>query len=241
MKKDFNVDRNDALIIGDVQNDFCPGGALPVPEGDQVIPMLNDYIKIFEKSNATIFAIRDWHPQNHISFKSQGGPWPPHCIQDTEGARFHPDLKLPSETTIISKAKDPHKEAYSGFEDTELEDKLKKQNLTRVFVGGLATDYCVKNTVLDALKLGFDTVLLIDATRGININPDDVTKAISEMAKGGAKQVTLIDFPDPLNFPQANDIESEPLDDKPLSKFEMKKKARMRPRGPYKRVRAEKG
>jgi nicotinamidase/pyrazinamidase len=241
LKKDFNVNRTDALIVADVQNDFCTGGALPVPECDQVIPILNDYIKIFEKSNAKIFATRDWHPQNHISFKAQGGPWPPHCIQDTEGARFHPDLKLPTKTTIISKAKDPHKEAYSGFEDTELEDKLKKQNVTRVFVGGLATDYCVKNTVLDARKLGLDTVLLIDATRGINVEPDDVTKAISKMMKNGAKQGTLIDFPEPLDFPQAKDIESEPLDDKPLSKFEMKKKARMRPRGPYKRVRAERG
>ena len=108
-------------------------------------------------------------------------------------------------------------------------------------MGGLTTDYCVKNTVLDARKIGFDTVLLIDATRGINVEPDDVARAISEMMKSGAKKATLIDFPEPLDFPQAKDIESEPLDDKPLSKFEMKKKARMRSRGPYKRVRAERG
>ena len=239
MKKDFSVSKTDALIVVDVQNDFCPGGALPVPEGDQIVPVLNDYIKIFKKANAKTYATRDWHPPNHISFEAQGGPWPPHCIQNSEGAKFHPDLKLSNDTTIVSKAMDPRKEAYSGFDGTELADTLKKQGVSRVFVGGLATDYCVKNTVLDARKLGFDAVLLSDASRGINVEPDDVAKAITKMVKSGAEQCTLTDFPDPLEFPPTADADGEGLDEKPLSKFETKKKARMRPRGPYKRIRTE--
>jgi nicotinamidase/pyrazinamidase len=241
LQKDFSVGKTDALIIVDVQNDFCPGGALPVPEGDQVIPVLNDYIKIFKKANATIFATRDWHPPNHISFKAQGGPWPPHCVQNSEGAKFHPDLKLPSDTTIVSKAMDPLREAYSGFDGTELANTLNKQGATRVFVGGLATDYCVKNTVLDARKLGFKAVLLLDAIRGINAEPGDVAKAIDKMVKSGAEQGTLTDFPDLLEVPPAEDPGAERLGEKPLSKVETKKKARMRPRGPYKRIRTERG
>jgi nicotinamidase/pyrazinamidase len=241
LKKDFSVGKTDALIIVDVQNDFCLGGALPVPEGDQVIPVLNDYIKIFKKANAKIFATRDWHPPNHISFKAQGGAWPPHCVQKSEGANFHSALKLPSDTTIVSKAMDPLREAYSGFDGTELANTLKTQGATRVFVGGLATDYCVKNTVLDARKLGFEAVLLLDAIRGINAEPGDVAKAIDEMVKSGAEQGTLTDFPDSLESPPAEDPVDERLGEKPLSKFETKKKARMRPRGPYKRIRTERG
>jgi nicotinamidase/pyrazinamidase len=241
LKKDFSVGKTDALIIVDVQNDFCPSGALPVPEGNQVIPALNDYIKLFKKANARIFATRDWHPPNHISFKAQGGPWPPHCVQNSEGAKFHPDLKLPSDTTIISKAKDPLKESYSGFDGGELTNMLRTQGVARVFVGGLATDYCVKNTVLDARKLGFETVLLLDAIRGINAEPGDVAKAIDEMIESGAEQGTLTDFPDPLEVPPVEDFHAERLADKPLTKVETKKKARMRPRGPYKRVRTERG
>ncbi|HUT16817.1 MAG TPA: nicotinamidase [Acidobacteriota bacterium] len=241
MKKDFSIASTDALIIVDVQNDFCPGGALPVPEGDQVIPVLNDYIKIFKKANASIFATRDWHPPNHISFKAQGGPWPPHCIQNSEGAKFHPDLKLPSDTAIISKATDPLKESYSGFDGTELVNMLRTQDVVRVFVGGLASDYCVKNTVLDARKMGFETVLLLDAIRGINVEPGDVRKAIDEMIKNGAEQATLENFPEPLEAPPAEDPDTELLAKKPLARVETKKKARMRPRGRYKRVRTERG
>jgi nicotinamidase/pyrazinamidase len=241
LKKDFSIVSIDALIIVDVQNDFCPGGALPVPEGDQVVPVLNDYIKIFEKANARIFATRDWHPPNHISFKAQGGPWPPHCVQNSKGAEFHPDLKLPSDTSIVSKAMDPLKESYSGFDSTELANILKTKGVVRVFVGGLATDYCVKNTVFDARKMGFETVLLLDAIRGINVEPGDVRKAIDEMIKNGAEQATLEDFPEPLEAPPAEDPDTELLEKKPLARVEMKKKARMRPRGRYKRVRTERG
>jgi nicotinamidase/pyrazinamidase len=241
LKKDFSVGKTDALIVVDLQNDFCPGGALPVPRGDEVIPALNDYIQIFKKANTHIFATRDWHPPDHMSFKAQGGPWPPHCVQNTEGAKFHPDLKLPRDTAIVSKAMDPLKEAYSGFDGTELANALRKQGVARVFVGGLATDYCVKNTVLDARKLGFEVVLLLDAVRGINVKPGDVAKAVAKMIESDAEQSTLTDFPDLLEVPPTEDPEAERLGDKPLSKLETRKKARMRPRGPYKRIRTERG
>jgi nicotinamidase/pyrazinamidase len=241
LQKDFSVGKTDALIIVDVQNDFCLGGALPVPEGDQVVPFLNDYIAIFRKTSAGLFATRDWHPPNHISFKVQGGMWPPHCVQNTKGAMFHPDLKLSSDATVVSKAMDPLREAYSGFDGTELENMLRKQGATRVFVGGLATDYCVKNTVLDARKLGFEVVLLSDAIAGIDAEPGDAVKAVSAMLRSGAEQATLTDFLYPLELPPASDSNDKPLDEKPLSKFETKKKARMRPRGPYKKIRIEKG
>jgi len=186
--------REDALIIVDVQVDFCPGGALPVPGGDEIIPILNEYIRKFYAAGALIVATRDWHPPNHISFRDYGGIWPPHCVQGTEGAKFHPGLRLPENALIISKAADPLKEAYSGFEGTRLEEELKKTGVRRVFVGGLATEYCVKNTVLDALKYGFETFLLEDAVRGIDVKPGDVERAIKEMLERGAKKLTLADI-----------------------------------------------
>jgi len=240
LKEDIKLGNKDALIIVDVQNDFIPGGALPVPAGDQVIPVLNEYIKLFKKAGAGVFATRDWHPPNHVSFKTYGGPWPPHCIQQSEGAKFHPDLKLPADSPIISKAMDPSKESYSGFDETELDAKLRTQSVKRVFVGGLATDYCVKNTVLDAIKLGFKTVLLLDAVQGINAKPGDAEKAVDEMSLKGAEKITLSDFPEPSEIPQ-EEFTDETLGESPLVKVETKKKARMRPRGPYKRVRTERG
>lgn len=238
MKKDFNLSKNDALIIVDVQRDFCPGGALPVPTGDQVVPVLNEYINLFQAAKTSIFAIRDWHPPNHISFKAYGGPWPPHCIQNSEGAKFHPDLKLPADTSIISHSTDPSKESYSGFEGTMLGDTLKKIGVTRVFVGGLATDYCVKNTVLSVLDRGFETVLLMDASRGINVKPGDVDAAINEMIAKGAEKVTLADFPEPVEIPQG-EPSVEKMEEKPLAKADKKKKARLRSRGPYRKARIE--
>ena len=238
MKKEIKLSKNEALIIVDVQRDFCPGGALPVLEGDQVVPVLNEYIKLFKKANARIFATRDWHPPNHISFKMYGGPWPPHCIQQSEGAKFHPSLKLPDDTSIISKAMDPAKESYSGFDGTTLAEELKKEGVARVFVGGLATDYCVKQTVLDAIALGFETVLLLDATRGINAKPRDVEQAIDEMAAKGVEKVILADFPEPLEIPQEQ-LGAEKIEEKPLTKAEKKKKARLRSRGPYRKARIE--
>jgi nicotinamidase/pyrazinamidase len=184
----------DALIIVDVQIDFCPGGALPVPEGDAVVPVLNRYIERFSEAGALIVATRDWHPPNHTSFKAYGGIWPVHCVQGTRGAEFHPDLKLPEGTKVVSKATDPLKEAYSGFDGTGLGEELKALGVKRVFVGGLATDYCVKSTVLDALKLGFKTVLLGDAIRGVDVKPGDSERAIREMLESGAEKITLSDL-----------------------------------------------
>jgi len=195
MKYYINKNR-DALIIVDVQRDFCSGGALPVPEGERIIPVLNKYIEKFSKAGGLIVATRDWHPPNHISFKNYGGTWPPHCIQGTPGADFHPDLKLPKESKIVSKASQADKEAYSGFDGTDLERELRDAGIRRVFVGGLATDYCVKSTVLDALNLSFETVLLLDAIKGVDVNPGDSERAIKEMLESGAKKASLSDFED---------------------------------------------
>lgn len=183
--------KKDALIIVDVQKDFCPGGALPVPEGDKVVEPLNRYIQLFTKHGGLVIATRDWHPENHISFEEYGGIWPRHCIQNTEGAEFHNDLKLPEEVIVISKATKPDEEAYSGFEGTNLEKVLKGHGVRRVYVGGVATDYCVKATVLDALRLGFCVFLLLDGIRGVNINPEDSERAIAEMLEKGAVGVVL--------------------------------------------------
>jgi nicotinamidase/pyrazinamidase len=187
----FRVNENDSLIVVDVQRDFCPGGALPVPDCNQIIPTLNEYIETFNRVRAKVFATRDWHPPNHVSFKPYGGPWPPHCVQRSKGAEFHPDLRLPRRTKVISKASDPSRESYSGFDGTELRQELMNKGVKRVFIGGLATDYCVKNTVLDALKLGFETVLLADATKGIDQRPGDSQNAIKEMIEHGAKTAVL--------------------------------------------------
>lgn len=187
----YRVGKEDALIIVDVQIDFCPGGALPVPEGDKIVPVLNEYIRKFEAAGALIVATRDWHPPNHISFRDRGGPWPPHCIQGTRGAEFHPDLRLPKRALVISKAMEPDREAYSGFEGTNLTEELRRVGVRRVFVGGLATEYCVKATVLDAIKYGFETFLLEDAIRGVEATPGDIERAIGEMLKRGAKKINL--------------------------------------------------
>lgn len=190
----LRLTQRDALIAVDVQRDFCPGGALAVPNGDAVIEPLNRYFEAFKASGLPVFATRDWHPQDHISFRERGGPWPRHCVQGTTGAEFHPGLKLPEDAIIISKATGSDAEAYSGFEGTELEILLRERNIFRVFIGGLATDYCVKMTVLDALKLGFTTFLLEDAIKGVDVNPGDSERAIDEMLSSGAIAITLSDL-----------------------------------------------
>ncbi len=185
----------DALVIVDVQRDFLPGGALAVPRGNEVVPVLNRYLAYAAEHGWPVFATRDWHPPDHCSFESQGGPWPVHCVADTEGARFAEGLDLPSETMVISKGTDPNREAYSGFERTELEERLKELGVRRLWVGGLATDYCVRQTVLDGLRRGFDVRLLTDAIRAVNVHPEDGDRAIDEMIAGGARPATLEDLP----------------------------------------------
>ncbi|GAB6136150.1 nicotinamidase [Thermococcus prieurii] len=173
----------EALIVVDMQRDFMPGGALPVPEGDKIIPKVNEYIRKFGEKGALIVATRDWHPENHISFKEQGGPWPKHCVQGTEGAEFV--VELPEDAVIISKATEPDKEAYSGFEGTNLAEILREKGVKRVYVCGVATEYCVRATALDAVKHGFEVYLLSDAVKGINLK--DEKKALEELEKAGVK------------------------------------------------------
>ncbi len=180
----------DALVIVDVQKDFLPGGALAVRDGDTIVPQLNRYIDKFREKQLPIIATRDWHPPNHCSFKPQGGPWPPHCIAGTPGAQFAEGLRLSPDTVIISKATEPDQDAYSGFEHTDLEQQLKRMGVRRLFVGGLTTDYCVLNTVKDAIDKGFDVVLLTDAIRAVNAQPGDEAKALDEMRRLGARFIT---------------------------------------------------
>ncbi|WP_087037120.1 nicotinamidase [Thermococcus litoralis] len=176
----------EALIIVDMQRDFMPGGALPVPEGDKIIPTIEELIKKFEQRGALIVATRDWHPPNHISFKEQGGPWPRHCVQNTEGAEIV--VSLPKDAIIISKADKPDKEAYSGFEGTELAEILKEKGVKRVYICGVATEYCVKATALDALKHGFEVYLIKDSVKGIK--REDEEKALKELEEKGAKIIS---------------------------------------------------
>jgi nicotinamidase/pyrazinamidase len=184
----------DALVIVDVQNDFLPGGALAVPESDEILPVVNSYIAAFEKRGLPIYMTRDWHPPDHCSFKEFGGPWPTHCVAGTHGADFSKELKLNSPFTVVSKATTPDHEAYSDFSTTNFEPSLRAAEVSRLFVGGLATDYCVFSTVKDALSLGFKTYLLLDAIRGVNVQPDDSQKAAQEMIRRGAVPVRLQDL-----------------------------------------------
>jgi len=183
----------DVLIIVDVQNDFLPGGALAVPEGNQVVSPLNRCIALFTSNKLPIFATRDWHPANHCSFKSQGGPWPPHCVAGTNGAAFADGLNLPNETTIVSKADTQEQDAYSGFQETGLHDHLRSLGVRRLFVGGLATDYCVLNTVTDALSLKYKVLLLADAIRAVNLDPHDGERAMAKMKSAGADIIQSAD------------------------------------------------
>jgi len=185
-----------ALLIVDVQNDFCPGGALAVPQGDKIVPVLNKYIKIFSRNKLPIFASRDWHPVRTAHFKDFGGVWPVHCIQNTNGAAFHPKLKIPKQAIFLYKGMDPEKDSYSVFQAEDLRGLnffkiLKLQGTKELYIAGLATDYCVKFSVLDGLKQGFKVRLLTDAIKGVDLKPGDSEKAIKEMVKRGAKKTTL--------------------------------------------------
>lgn len=174
----------DALLVVDVQNDFCPGGALPVDEGDQVVPILNEWVREAVRKGAFLVVTRDWHPPHHVSFRERGGPWPPHCIQGTPGAEFHPDLELPEQGLVVSKGDDPDEEAYSAFDGTGLEHVLKERGIGRVFVGGLTQDVCVRATVLHALDQGLETHVLVDGTRPVD--PEEGKRALREMEERGA-------------------------------------------------------
>jgi nicotinamidase/pyrazinamidase len=190
----------DALIVVDVQNDFCPGGALPVPEGDRVVPVLNDYLAAATLANLPTYVSRDWHPAHTAHFAAFGGAWPAHCVQGTVGAAFHPDLRLPADACIVTKGTSARDEGYSAFEGhladgRSLGDALRAAAVTRVFVGGLATDYCVLHTVLDGRRLGLAVIWLRDASRAVEVQPGDGTRAEEQMLRAGAIAGVLEGFP----------------------------------------------
>jgi nicotinamidase/pyrazinamidase len=190
-QNEFHPQSGDALLIVDMQNDFLPGGSLAVPRGDEVVPVLNRYLNIFVAKNLPVYATRDWHPANHCSFKAQGGTWPQHCVAGTHGAQFAAALQLPPSATVISKATKPEHDAYSGFQGTDLDERLRAASIRRLFIGGLATDYCVLNTVRDAIGLGYKVLLLGDAIRAVDVQPGDGQCAEQEMLKRGAQRITL--------------------------------------------------
>ncbi len=159
--------QGDALLIVDVQPDFCPGGALPIERGDEVVPVLNRAIAAARVAGVPVYASRDWHPRGHLSFAERGGPWPPHCIQDTPGAAFHPQLQLPADARIVTKGTRFDKDQYSAFDETGLAEELRREHVTRVWIGGLAEDVCVKATALSARQAGFDVHVLAEATRPV--------------------------------------------------------------------------
>jgi len=185
MSREFEP--QDALVVVDVQNDFCAGGALEVPDGDAVVPVLNDWIADASAAGVPVVASRDWHPDDHCSFEAQGGPWPPHCIRETQGAAFHPGLELPDDTLIVSKGQSVDRDNYSAFDETGLARTLHDRGVERLWVGGLAQDVCVQATVLDAREAGFETHLIADATRAVNANPGDGERALEAMRAAGAK------------------------------------------------------
>jgi nicotinamidase/pyrazinamidase len=177
----------DALLVVDVQKDFLPGGALAVAQGDEVVAPLNAAIRAFERAGRPIYASRDWHPANHCSFKTRGGPWPPHCVAGTRGAEFADGLALPASAAVISKADSADADAYSAFGGNDLAAQLQRKGVRRLVIGGLTTDYCVVNTVLDARAAGFEVVVLAYAIRAVDVRPGDGARALEAMRAAGAR------------------------------------------------------
>jgi nicotinamidase/pyrazinamidase len=177
-----NPDTGTALLIVDPQVDFCPGGALPVPGGDAIFPAVNRAAQ----NVPVVVASRDWHPAGHISFQARGGPWPPHCQAGTVGAEFHQALAREPIAEVFSKGTDPDQEAYSAFDGTGLAGWLREHGVGRLYVAGLATDYCVRASVLDAIDEGFDVAVLEDAIGAVDVHPGDGDTALEEMRAAGA-------------------------------------------------------
>ncbi|MEE9613975.1 MAG: bifunctional nicotinamidase/pyrazinamidase [Thermodesulfobacteriota bacterium] len=193
------MDKESALVVVDVQNDFCPGGALGVAEGDAVVEVLNRYMGLFRERGLPVFITRDWHPPETNHFKEFGGVWPVHCVQGTPGAELHPALKPPDGVTLLTKGDRPDEDAYSVFQARDPEGRgfselLRESGVTRLYIGGLATDYCVRETVLDALREGFKVTVLVDAVKGVDLKPGDSERALGEMKEAGADTVTLEDL-----------------------------------------------
>ncbi len=184
------VRATDALVVVDVQNDFCASGALAVPGAENIFDNVNRLLPRFRH----VLATKDWHPANHSSFQAQGGPWPPHCVQDSHGAEFHPALNASTIQRVIYKGKDVAAPGYSGFEATGLADQLRQAGVSRVFVCGLATDYCVRATTLAALENGFQAVAVTDAMAAVNATPGDGQRALEEMRSAGAELATTAEI-----------------------------------------------
>lgn len=173
----------DALLLVDVQIDFCPGGNLPIADGDQVVPVLNRWLAAAREKGIPVYASRDWHPSGHMSFAARGGQWPDHCLQDSAGAAFHPDLALPDDTVVISKGVRFDKDQYSAFDETGLAERLRQDGVSRVWVGGLALDVCVEATALGGREAGFDIHVIAAATRPITKEGGE--KALAAMRAAG--------------------------------------------------------
>ncbi|MFO7953183.1 isochorismatase family protein [Thioalkalivibrio sp.] len=180
-----HLQTGDALLIVDVQNDFCPGGALAIDHGDTVIPVLNRWLDAAAALEIPVYASRDWHPAGHPSFEEQGGPWPPHCLQDAPGARFHADLALPPNTIKVTKGVRFDHDQYSAFDQTGLGEELRKRGVTRIWLGGLALDVCVAATALDARKEGFAVHLIPYAS--LPVTPEGGTEARMQMKEAGVE------------------------------------------------------
>jgi nicotinamidase/pyrazinamidase len=178
----LSYELDDALLIVDPQVDFCPGGALPVPFGDRIFDVVNSVAR----AAPLVVASRDWHPADHCSFAARGGPWPPHCVQGTRGAEFHPGLDQTNLDRVVSKGTDPDRDAYSAFDGTDLAEWLRARGVRRLVVTGLATDYCVRASVLDAIEAGFPVVVLEDAIGAVDVQPGDGERALVEMGEAGA-------------------------------------------------------
>lgn len=173
----------EALVIIDVQNDFTEGGALAVPDGDAVVQPLNHLARAYD----TVFATRDWHPPDHHSFEEHGGPWPAHCVQRSEGAELHASLDRSAIDELVDKGDEPGIEGYSAFDETDFEQRLRDRGIDSLVVAGLATNVCVRSTVLEARELGFDVTVVEDATRGIDLEPGDTKRAVREMEGAGVR------------------------------------------------------
>jgi len=181
----------DGLLLVDPQNDFCPGGSLPVADGDLVMPVLTAWAAAAERARVPIFVSRDWHPVRTTHFTEFGGIWPPHCVMGTRGAEFHPDLKLPADVVVVSKGMGETEDAYSGFQARDpsgalLDTLLEQHQVQHLYIGGLATDYCVRLSTLDALKNGYRVTLIRDGIRAVDVRPGDGQRALAELHQAGA-------------------------------------------------------
>lgn len=185
----------DALLVIDMQVDFLPGGALGVPKGDEVLAPVNRLLRLFSSQGLPIYASRDWHPEHHCSFAARGGPWPPHCVAGTPGAAFSNQLDLPAGAIVVSKADTADADAYSAFNGTTLAAQLRERGVRRVVVCGLATDYCVLNTVIDARENGFEVLVVPEAMRAVDVTPGDGERALARMTGLGAEAVALDALP----------------------------------------------